>query len=212
MTTDQALLNAVQYVLLEPPDLGATFPSGLWTRAEVLAALSERQNRLLKSTLMLVGIANLDAMLPGEHRANLPQDWLTTAGATWFGDDGTISSLTRADAFEADHGFPSWVNQRGTPLMYMDYETPTLQIQVAPAPDVAGHIELLYVPASLDVDGTGNPLTIPDTFALPVLKYGELAELFGKDGRGKNPEKAAYCEMRYQLGVEVAAIILAGWE
>lgn len=209
-TTDQSLMNAVQYVLLEPPDLGATFPSGLWTQAEVLSALSERQNRFLKSTLLLVGIASLP-VLAAEYRLPLPQDWLTTVGLTWFGNDGRVVSLTRADAFEMDHGLPTWVNQRDTPSFYMDEDTPTLILQIAPAPLVDGTLELVYIPESPDVDGTGIPLTVPDIYALPVLKYGVLAELFGKDGRGKNPEKAVYCEMRYALGQQLAEILLAGW-
>lgn len=209
-TLDTDLMNAAQYVLLEPPDDGATFPSGLWTRHEVITALSERQNRFLKSSLLLVGIVDIPAPA-AQHRYPLPQDWLTTVGVTWFGDDGTITSLTRADAFEADHGLPTWVNQRGTPLMYMDEETPTLQVQIAPAPPIAGTLELIYIPESIDIDGSGNPLTVPDIYALPVIKYGLLAELFGKDGRGRNPEKAAYCEMRYQLGVELSQILLRGW-
>ena len=208
--TDQALMNAVQYVLLEPPDLGATFPSGLWTRDEVITALSERQNRLLKSTLMLAGIVDIPA-LAAQHRFPLPEDWLTTVALTWFGSDGTIVSLSRSDAFEADHGLPTWVNQRDTPLLYMDEETPTLLVQIAPAPLIDGTLELVYIPESLDITGDGSPLTVPDTYALPVLKYGLLAELFGKDGRGKNPEKAAYCEMRYALGIQMAEILLNGW-
>ena len=35
--TDAVLLNEIQYDLIEAPDSGATFPSGLWTAAEVLA-------------------------------------------------------------------------------------------------------------------------------------------------------------------------------
>jgi hypothetical protein len=211
-TNTSELLTAVQYVLLEPPD-GATFPSGLWTQVEVLAAASERQNRFLKASLLLVGIVNLPAALPGEHRFALPQDWLTTVGVTWFGDDGKISSLIRSDSFEADHGLSSWVNQRGTPLLYMDEESPTLQVQIAPAPISPGYLELVYIPESADLDlpGPHNILTVPDIYALPVLKYGLLAELFGKDGRGKNPEKAAYCEMRYRLGIEVAGILKNGF-
>lgn len=211
-TTTQDLLSAAQYVLLELPDGGATFPSGLWTQAEVLAALSERQNRFLKSTLLLVGTIPITGVLPGEHRFPLPQDWLTTVVVVWMSDDGTTRALARSDTFEADHGLLNWVNQRGLPLMYMDEESPTLQVQVAPSPDVSGSLLLIYVPSAPDLTlGVDETLTLPDAYALPVLKYDLLAQLFGKDGRGKNPEKAAYCEMRRQLGVEMVEIMKAGW-
>lgn len=209
-TTDQDLLSAVQYTLLEPPDGGVSFPSGLWTPAEMLDALSSRQNQFLKDSLMLVGVAFIPA-LAGQHRFTLPQDWLVTVAVTWFGSDGQVIPLSRSDAFEADHGLPTWVNQTGTPQLYMDQETPTLEVQLAPAPIIAGNLELVYVPEQPALNGLGDILAVPDTYALPVLKYATLAEAFSKDGRGRSPEKAAYCEMRVQLGVEMAQIMLKGW-
>ena len=79
--TDQELLSQIQSALFEPDDAGLTFPSGLWTRDEVLAAMNERQNRFLKSTLTWVGIANLTATI-GVRVYQLPQDWLTTVAIT----------------------------------------------------------------------------------------------------------------------------------
>ncbi len=76
--TDQEMLTAVQYCLMEPPDNGATYPSGLWTTDEVLAAFNERQNRLLKMSRFQVGSANITATI-GVHRYALPEDWLTMA-------------------------------------------------------------------------------------------------------------------------------------
>lgn len=207
---DQDALTALQYTLLEPPDGGATFPSGLWTRAEVLAAMNERQNRFLKATQMQVGIAVIDAPA-GQTRFTLPQDWLTTMSLFWKGDDGVWRLLDRSDSFEADHGLPTWPVTAGVPALYMDEEAPVLLVQVAPAPTVHGTLTLLYVPQGSTLDGTGEVLVLPDEYAASVEKYGVCADLFGKDGRGKNPERAAYGQFRYQLAEDMAKILIKGW-
>lgn len=210
-TTDQTILTDIQYTLVETPDGGATFPSGLWDQAEVLAAMNERQNRFLKSTLLLVGIAAPIALPAGQHRVTLPQDWLTTVTLTWRSTDGEQrKELIRLDSFEVDHGLVTWQNQRDTPQGYMDYDTPNLLVQVAPAPLVDGFLDLVYVPQGTPLDASGEAFTVPDEFVHAVGKYGTLADLFAKDGRGKNDQKAAYCAMRYGLAQELAGIILKG--
>lgn len=54
-------------------------------------------------------------------------------------------------------------------------------------------------------------VSISDDFSA-ALKYGVLADMLSKVGRGQDLSRAAYCESRYQEGVEAAAIILAGWQ
>lgn len=208
--TDQELGTALQYGLMEPPDGGATYPSGLWTPAEVWASANERQNRFLKNSRYQVGSATLTAVI-GVHRYALPDDWLTTVSLTWIGADGTVSPMDRSDSFEADHGLPTWSTTRGTPDVFMDEDSPLLTIQVAPAPIAAGTFALLYIPQGAELDGTGQLITLADEYATPVLKYGVYADLLNKDGRGKNPGKAAYAELRYQLGLDMSQILLRGW-
>jgi len=219
--TDAQILDEIQSVLLEPRDQGATFPSGLWTAAEVLHRLNERTNRFLKQTKLLISVAQLP-LLPqggspvpkvpvGTSVVTLPQDWLLTADLVWRGDDGTIRSLVRADSFELDHGEPLWPNTYGTPGYYLDYDSPVLQVKIAPPPDVPGTLELLYVAQGEDLDGSGIEINCVAEFTAAASKYGTLADLFGKDGRGKSPERAQYCEQRYVLGQEIAEILLTGW-
>lgn len=208
--TDQEILTQLQYSLMEPPDNGATWPSGLWTQAEVLAALNERQNRFLKRTGIEVGQANI-AVSIGTFRYALPQDWLATLGVVWLGPDGTQVSLSRSDAFEADHGLADWPTTYGTPLLWMDADAPLLELQIAPLPNVAGNLLLLYIPQGAALDATGELFTIPNEYVHAVGKYGALADLFGKDGRGQNPEKAQYAELRYSMAEQMSQILLRGW-
>jgi hypothetical protein len=209
--TDQQVMEQIQSLLLEPRDLGATWPSGLWTQAEVLARMNERSNRFLKATQLLVGTATLP-VLQGVSRLALPQDWLLTASVVWRGSDGVVKEVPRGDAFEADHGMATWTTSTSRwPLLYLDYDQPMLEIQLAPAPAVAGNIDLLYVPMGAPLDGTGELIGVPDEFAAAAIKFGALADLLGKDARARRPEQAGYCEMRYQLGQAVADLLLHSW-
>lgn len=208
---DTEVLSQVQVALFEPDDAGATFPSGLWQRDEILAYLNERQNRFLKSTLTWVGIADIPAVI-GQRVYALPQDWLTTVGVVWQGSDGVTRALDRSDNYELDLALPNWRVNTGRPAYYTDEDTPMLTVQVAPAPSLAGTFQVLYVPSAPLLDGTGQPLQVTNEYALPVGKYGTLADAFGKDGRGKNPSKASYAELRYNMAVEMAQLVLKGWQ
>lgn len=209
--TDQQLLETLQYAAMEAPDLGATWPSGLWTRDEILSYLNERQSRFLKASLIQLGIATHTGILARQAIITLPPDWIATVSVVWYGDDGQVKELVRSDSFEIDHGQVDWTITADTPLVYLDYSTPTLQLQIGPLPDVGGQIQLLYVAQGAPLTGDGDTiLSLPDEFAEAAAKYGPLADMFGKDGRGKNPEKAGYAQSRYQLGLDAAAIILRG--
>lgn len=208
--TDQALFQEIQYALLEPPDLGATWPSGLWSSAEVLNYGIQRQNRLLRETLLLVGQIPV-TVFAFTSTLTLPFDWLRTLRMVWRGTDGAVVPLHPIDTFQADCSFPAWETTGGVPLAYLEEEnSATLQFRITPPPLVDGTIDLFYVPLATPFTLDPEILTVPDELAAP-LKYGIMADMLSKDGRGRDPERAAYCESRYQLGIDAAKIIMSGW-
>lgn len=207
---DQDQMTAIQYALVEPPDGGNDWPSGLWTRDEVVSALNQRQAKLLKNTLLVVTSGSLP-VVGGDHRLALPSDLLRIVSVLWLGVDGLIRELPRVDSFEADHAIPTWDAVPTTaPLVYMEYDAGTLTIQIAPAPLVAGTLAVLYVPHGTTLTGDGVALTVPDELAHAV-KYGALADLLSKDGRGKDTARAEYAEQRFDLAVDLTHILLNGW-
>lgn len=210
MITDQQILSQVQNVLLEPDDQGATWPSGLWSQAEILAYFNERQNRFLKTSLFWAGLADI-TVTAGISIYALPQDWLTTIGLVWRGADGTVRPLVIADRYMLDQGDPTWTTIADTPKYYLSEDTPMLSVQIAPTPVIDGTLLLCYVPQGEELTGDGYPLTVTDEYAHAVGKYGILADAFAKDGRGKSPERAAYCQQRYDLALTMAEITLRGW-
>lgn len=210
--TDQTLLTQLQYALLEPPDGGQSWPSGLWTRDEVVNLLTQRQSRLQKEAQLHVALAspNLTVVI-NQTRVDLPTDCIRCVTVVWRGSDGTVRELDRADSFEADHLASTWEATAATyPLVYMEFDALQNQIQIAPKPSVAGEIELLYLPTGGNLTGNGVSLTVPDDCA-PILKYGTLQDQFAKDGRGQDLTRAAACEEVYQLGVDVVRLMIKGW-
>jgi len=208
---DQVILTALQYATIEPPDGGASWPSGLWSREEVLSYLNQRQDRLLKNSLIEVKVSNPDvAFVAGDRQKALPADWARTVSAVWVGSDGTIRELQRVDSFEADHAIADWRISSGDPLFYMEFDSPNLTIEIGPAPLVPGEVLLLYVPVGAALTGNGVSLTVADELET-AIKYGALADMFGKDGRAQDLSRSAYCETRFHMVVEAAKLILEGW-
>ena len=143
-TLDQDILSECQRALLEPIDGGAAWASQLWTHDEVVSLLSHRQNRLLKECLLLVTLASPSLTVNiGDHRIALPTDWLRTISLVWHGNDGVVRELVSADSWQSDHAIPTWESANGQPLVYHEQEALTLQVEIAPAPTVAGTLELL---------------------------------------------------------------------
>lgn len=209
--TDTTVMNLIQYIMIEAPDAGQTWGSGLWTKEEVVRYLNQRQNRFLKDTHLQIGIMVEDG-LQGIADYDLPCDWIATARVVWIYPDGSTKELQRSDTWEADYGIPDWSYVEGPPLLYMDADQPSLTLKIAPLPDTDGTIQIHYVPLAAALDGDGELFTLPDEFVTPVIKYGVLADMFSKVGRANDPARAEYCSKRYGLGLEIARMLIAGFQ
>jgi hypothetical protein len=213
---DQDLLTLLQYALVEPPDGGASFPSGLWTRDEVLHALNTRMAQLLRDTQAIISIfdENIGSIAPGSPIIGLPTDWIATVAATWrsVGTPPVISPLMPTDTFEADLlGPPNWDSAgQGTPIALIEQNFTSLTARLVPNPMEAGNVFLYYVALPVQASGAGNLLSLPDEL-LDGVKYGALADLLGKVGRGGDPTRAAYCQERFEQTDLAIEIILGGW-
>lgn len=202
-------MSQIQYTMIETIDGGVTWDSGLWTQDEVVQYLDQRQNMFLKNTQFQFGIADI-AATSGTGLYDLPDDWITTIRVLWIDEDGNTKELPRSDTWEADNGIPTWSYINGTPLIFYDGGKP-ITIRVMPTPDADGTIQIHYVPYAALLTGDGELMTVPDEF-VPPIKYGALADMFSKVGRAQDPIRAKYCESRYQLGLEVAQMLVMGYK
>jgi hypothetical protein len=177
-----------------------------------VSLLTHRQNRLLKETLILVKLAspNLTVNI-GDHRIALPADFLRIITLVWRGSDSTVRELVPSDSFDSDQLISTWESTNATyPLVYHEWDPLTLQVEIAPAPTVAGTLELLYVPVGTTLTGNNVTIDFPDEFG-HVLKYGTIADQLRKDGRGQDLARSQYAQQRFELGITAANLILQGW-
>lgn len=205
--TDQQVLNEIQYTVIEPPDSGATWPSGMWTAAETVRYLNQRQDRFIFETHPYVTAANI-AVTAGDNLYDLPAGFVKTVRVIWTPTSGTAVELTRGDDWEADHGIPTWTTVEDVPKIYII--EPTLEIKLAPIPDSNGTLRIYYIKTGTTFTGGGISATLQDEM-IPSLKYGALADMFGKVGRAHDPIRAKYCADRFQLGIDVTNILLKGF-
>jgi hypothetical protein len=206
---DQALLTEIQYALLEPPDGGASWPSEIWTREEVLDGLNGAIRQLLRETHLVITRTEIP-VLAGAVSVALPDDWIASAELVWRAATNVRTPLGPVDTFGADLALPSWETAPGLPIGYADLDGAVLTMKLVPTPLLAGTVELLYVARPPLVSGAGGILPVPDEFA-SGLKYNTIGWLLSKVGRLMDPERAAYCDKRYQLTQVAAELILGGW-
>ena len=212
--TDRELLDELQYVLIEPPDGGDTWPSLIWSRVEVLDALNAAVRALARDTHMQVARVEL-AVPAGTRSLPLPADWLATGSLVWRAADNTRTPLGPVDSFEGDLAVPAWETAAaGLPLGYADLDAETLTLRLVPTPAAAGTLELLYV--AVPPLATGDPPAPGTTLPLPEelvsgIKYHALATLLRKVGRLLDDERARYCERRGELTTMATEILLGGF-
>lgn len=208
--TDQDLLTELQYALLEPPDGGQSWPSEVWTRAEVLGNVNANLWAWLRATRAVTTRTELAVTAASGGLVTLPSPWLATATAVWRAADGTRTPLGRADRFEGDLAMPTWASTPATPLAFAEGEGDSLTAQLIPAPAADGTLELRYIAQPAALAGADVALPLPALYA-SAAKYGTLGMLLRKVSRLLDPERAAYCERRYDLTVTLTAILLDGW-
>lgn len=208
---DNAVLNEIQYHMLESPDLGVTWTDGLWTAAEVVGYANQRQERFLKEAPVLLGRANITNS--GVLAQPLPEDWLISYRLIWRDDNGDRIELPRVDHRELDLALATWPNGTAAqPQVYADTDTASLTIHVAPIPTNGGDFQITYVPSAPTLDGLGDDsiFMVPEEF-VPFIKYGIMADMFGKNGRAHNAQLAQYCEARFAEGVELVRAMVRGF-
>jgi hypothetical protein len=211
--TDQTILEQIQRVTLEGAgDLGATWPSGMWTLAEVLGYLNQRQNRFLAATGLFWTRAET-AVVAGQTAQAAPANWVATVFVA-FKKGGVYRELPKLDTVELDLALPTWPGaSSASPKGYYETDGATLTTYVVPAPTAAvTDLERYYV--ALGTALTQNPavnFSVSDEF-VPTIKYGALADMFAKIGPAHNPVLAQACEERWGEGLAMGALMAQeGW-
>lgn len=216
--TNQDLIVDIEYALMEPPT-----PT-VWTGSEqfTLPLIVEALDSALQQFLVDTGVVLLRSLTAGvtpdaDGRITLSSTVVTIRRAAWVMANGTVIPLKREDEWGLTHFAPAWPQNPAAPDQtwptgYSVGVTPPLVVQLAPAPLVAGTLDLLYVETGATIDTTNTLIWVPDDWSW-VIKWRALAQLLSRDGLAYDPQRAAYCEARYEQGVQMvkaASVVLNG--
>jgi hypothetical protein len=182
----------------------------MFTVQEIVDALNIAQEKFMRDCTPILTRAG-QGSTPQVARYALPPDWIWTRRLTWQGFQQQVKSLSRVDAFELDQGLQDWQQNFADPQFYNDgSDLPTLTVELAKAPAGVGVMTLLYQAQPVTLTGGGVFISVPDELESAVL-YGALAILLSSDGQAFDPERAQYCEDRYQLAVQLTNTLMEGF-
>lgn len=202
--TDDQLYRLIQFQLLEP-SVGVNPWTGVSTQfsaADLINAVARRRDEILsvagctinrRTTPAVAGRIQLsDRVIDVRRMAYLPNALFNQPNSVVWPDD-TWAEQSFDPLFT--------LNPAGTPQIYRMTTEPPISFDTDRPPAYAGDYELLTIdggPAL--VAATPQTLLIPDDWT-PVLKYGALADLLGRESNAQDLPRAQYCEQRYRMGM-----------
>lgn len=209
--TDQNLYNEIQYHLLEVANNGASYGSGLYTTSEVVTTTNNRLQEFLKRTGCIVKRDNTNiSSTANTNSVGLPADCIDVVRVGFPDTNGNIQAIPFGSTAETD----TYVtNLRGDSSAAVDVPyiinltvtSDVPQISMWPCPSASRTLDLLYTrrAATLPQTPDGTVVDCPDDFT-PFVKYGALADLFGKTGETHDPVRADLCQSLFEMGVQLA--------
>lgn len=204
--TDTAIVELIEYHLIEPPTPAAWTGTDQFTLAAVTGAVERRRDQFLLETGIVLTHPAPTVSAPGTGRVALDGQVIDVRRAAWKSATGTYTHLWRDDEHNLNAYARGWSVNPDTPAVYSMIATPPWRMQIAPVPADVGELDLLTV----QIGATLNPaagvlLGVPDDFAW-VVKWGALADLLGEDGPARDTARAAYCETRWREGISLARL------
>lgn len=213
--TDALFYNLIQYTLLETPNNGVSFGSGLYSTTELTKSANYRLDLFNKLTSMQVASNVVDPVtldVKNQVATNVTDaiDILEVAykpSSTWH--IIPPGSANEADAYVGDQvGTNAAVE---VPYFYTIDTTPLLTISLYPPPNASGSLRMRYVQkiGLLPSTPDGTTIRLADDF-VPYVKFGVLADMFRKSGETYDPLRADICEQLFELGAEVGRAWVSG--
>jgi hypothetical protein len=208
--TDQSILELIEYHLLEPQT--SAYPlvwagSNQFQVTDILNAIQQVRDQLLSEsnctiTQQLVSATPGRTFLGDTCIGIRRVSWIPTTGFGYAPNCLLPSDIWGEQSFEA--GFPQ--TAPGYPLTYRRSTEPPLSFDVDVQPAVPGNYDVLTVNAGLALSTTAaSIIPVPNDWC-PIIKYGALAQLFGRDSASHDTLRAQYCLARYKQGVSAMGL------
>ena len=214
--TNWDLVTDLQYALWEPPAAGGTWTgTDQFNLAVLSTAIQRRRDQFLRDTgAILTNTVTAYSPAPANGRIDLDEAVLVVRRGAWepVATGSTLQPLMRTDEWAGTHFAPAWPQSTQLPFCYSTSVVPPITLQLIPPPGADGDLDLVSINKGAVVDPlVALSLGIPNDFAW-VIKFGALADLLQGDGLALDPARAAYCEARWQEGIELckrAPVVLA---
>ena len=204
-----------------------TFPSGLWTQAEMMGYVSDAELDFLRRT----GIIKVDSSrswsamsisdtfaptgdAPYEPYANGPVD-IPFAKPANIMDIERISvdkkRVLRQSSWNMMTENPEWKLQPpGPPRVYHEDDLPLGTYEFDRLPAIGyGTFRLFGDLLPAEHLSISEDLTVPDAWE-QYIRWEVISIALGKDGDGQDLERSAYAHQRYELGVSLALRLVRG--
>jgi len=206
--TDQNLHNEIQYHLLETPNSGSSYGSGLYTSAEVQARINLRLNELSKRTGFNATRSTAISSTANVQTQSVPADFMDMIRVSFADTNGVKHVIPRGSTTEANKLIQDIVGSDAAVDVPYIYTTDTGDgvpgIVLYPPPSASRTLDYIYLqrPTALNSTPNGTALGLPKDLC-PFVKYGALADLFNKTGEAYDPERAGLCQQLFELGVQL---------
>ena len=214
--TDQNLHNEIQYTLLETPNSGASYGSGLYTATEVQATLNLRFAEFAKRTGYLSKRSTAVSTTANTQTVSMPSDLIDLVRVGYPNSSGTITSIPRGSLVEAQAFITDLIgSDSAVDVPYMcslDSNTQDyMKLSFYPWPNASRTLDFLYIalPTALPTTPNGTALNLPKDLC-PFIKYGALADLFSKTGEAYDPARAQLCSQLFELGIQITQSFISG--
>lgn len=196
--TDQDLILALEYHLMENPTPGFWSGTEQFTFDVILDSITRVRDQLLLETGAVLQVDNLPSGPPPVYRVSLPDTIIDVRRVAWKTPD-SYKTLRQRDSISRRSFSPTASFNPGVPNSYLKANQPYVNIELSPPANDVGTLQIISTRSGATVTGAGALLGIPNDF-LPTLKWGVLSDLLNTE-RASDSDRAAYCEARWQEGL-----------
>lgn len=207
--TDRQIFEQIQLQLQEPAGLpwpsAAVGATAQFDEPMITGAMQRRRDQFLMETGIYAQQLSPVTSGPPAVRFAIPDSVMDIRRAVW--NDPVLqkrSVLFRDDDWGINAFAQGWIHNASTPKVYSAALTPPAELEIAPAPDTSGDVELVVIQAGPQMDPyAGVQMGIPDDWVWAV-KYGAIADLLNSDGPSRDPLRAKWAQSMWKMGVDLA--------
>lgn len=218
---DTDLITDTEYALMEAINVTAWAGTAQFVLTDVVKALEHRRDRFLYETGMVVRrFVQSDPTPAADGRFPVDASIMNIRRLAYIPASGVPYPLYRDDEWALQSYLRTWpalgtVPLTRQPMVYsvgVTPQGPPISIQIAPPLSAGGTLDFIVI-SRAGVGGQTTPcldptvgifMGIPDDWCW-VIKFGALAELLNKQGVTYDPQRAGYCESRWQHGIQMAS-------